>query len=390
MAKTQKVLLITTGGTINASIDAKGVRVADGNSATGADLLSSVQRKIAAKGHNIEIAVHAAYNIDSLNANPRHWEQLINILAKNYDEFDSFIITHGTDTMGYTAVALSLGLGNFGKPVLITGSQVPISEYGDDARTNLENCIRIIHDSQEMLRGVFAVVGSSLMAGSRVRKMDGTKYQAFGSHGSFDLAQFGATYDISYNQSLADYTEFYGARADKAADLAIWNRFDMRSVFTIPEHPGISIDVIRDIIKNKEIKAIIWRAYGAGDPNLLSRKVLSNAELMQKNFLNDYDLRGIFELAQTLKKPIIMTSDVEKSIVSMDVYDPGMIAFMEYGVIPTFDMSPAAAIVKTAYLLAKKTPYEHFKTAMMQNLRGEIDPIKVKRFLAQMKKRGLG
>lgn len=379
MDREQKILLITTGGTIGCATDENGARVANNKSATGADLLRSVQEKIDSKKHCIYISTLDAYNIDSSNSNPTHWKQLIHILVDNYEKYDAFVITHGTDTMGYTAIALALGLGNFGKPVLLTGSQVPFLEYGDDARTNLENCVRVIHDSQEKVRGVFVVINSALLAGTRAKKIDDTKYQAFGSYGSFNLAELGATYDISYNKNIVDYMDTYGFKAEKSSELKVCDTFEMDSIFTIPEHPGISFSVIKDIIMNEKVRAIVWRGYGVGNTNVLSDDILNDPKKMKRNFL-DSDLRSIFKLAQSLKKPIIMTSDVEKSNVTMSSYTPGIIALTEYGIIPTFDMSPAAATVKAAYLLANNVPYEQFKAAMLDNIRGEIDPIKVKRF----------
>jgi L-asparaginase len=390
MEQTQKILLITTGGTIGATVAQSGMRIAtSGNLTSGADLLSSARAKIANLKLDISIDELSVYNIDSSNANPGHWKKLIDTVVENYDKYNSFIITHGTDTMGYVGAALSYGLGNLGKPVIITGSQVPFVELGDDARTNLENCIRVLHHGRGNLRGVFGLMNSAFMAGSRIKKVDDKKYQAFETHGMVNLDELGASLeDMADNSNILTYMNTYGNRASSAGGLNVWDEYPMDAVFSIDEHPGINPRVVENIVRDKEIKGIVLRGYGIGTTNLLSAQTLGNPTFMRENLLSE-TMRGGLELAKSLKKPAIMTTNVEKSNAVLYHYDTGKLA-LDLGVIPAFDTSPEAAKVKLAKCIAQKVPYERMMTVMTENIRGEIDPRKVKHFQDHMSQFQLG
>jgi L-asparaginase len=153
----KQLLLISTGGTISQETDLTKTRGAEGFSARLTEFADNLK---------IGITSRSIFNKDSSNIVPDDWVLLINTIVEEYENYDAFVITHGTNTLGYTCAALSFALGKLGKPVILTGSQVPYSYPGSDAVMNLENAIRVAANERETLVGVMAVFGSEIITKS--------------------------------------------------------------------------------------------------------------------------------------------------------------------------------------------------------------------------------
>ena len=134
--------------------------------------------------------------MDSSDITPKHWIDLVNLIEVNYDEYDSFIVTHGTNTLGYTCAALSFAFANLNKPVILTGSQVPSGMPGSDALTNLNNAIRVAVWPYHPVKGIVAVFGSHIITGTRVKKSTEFDYDAFQSFTSASIGRIGRIINI--------------------------------------------------------------------------------------------------------------------------------------------------------------------------------------------------
>jgi len=183
-----KILLITTGGTISQE-DKDGKHVSEGTTGN-VGFVNYIQTN--PKNANISLDVKNLFNIDSTNITPEHWNTILKLLEAEYYNYDAFCITHGTNTMSMTSAALAFGLKSFGKPVYMTGSQVPFGVEGTDANQNFENMIRIARDYHTVMKGVFLIMGSSVMIGTRVKKISDNNYQAFNNFQQTALANFGS------------------------------------------------------------------------------------------------------------------------------------------------------------------------------------------------------
>lgn len=163
-----KILVISTGGTIAGEV--AGPKKIKDNGATKesdfSEYMSNTVRHIM-KMSRVELLIeqYELCDVDSSDINPTHWSQLATVIKDNYDKYDSFVVTHGTNTLGYTCAGLSFALHNNKKPVVLTGSQVPVNIPGSDAKMNLDNAIRIACWAQHAISGVIAVFGSHIITG---------------------------------------------------------------------------------------------------------------------------------------------------------------------------------------------------------------------------------
>lgn len=345
----KQLLLISTGGTISqerASIETQGAEVFSARLAEFANNL------------NVGITPRAVFNKDSSNIVPDDWALLINMIIEEYENYDAFVITHGTNTLGYTCAALSFALGKLGKPVILTGSQVPYSYPGSDAIMNLENAIRVAATERETLVGVVAVFGSEIITGVRVKKTTEFEYDAFRTFSSkSSLGRIGRT--LRWDRiALERHNKFMEPMARNQTDLDIKATFDM-NIVSLTEFPGLKSRVLSSLVE-AGAKGIVFRASGAGDPNIA-----------KKNAAFD-NLRDGFEYLREKGIPIVITTQASEGIASMDVNDPGKMAF-ELGAIPAWDMSIEAMTVKLAWLLGRQFPYGEIRTLMSTSFRGEVD-----------------
>ncbi|MBI2798291.1 asparaginase [Candidatus Saccharibacteria bacterium] len=266
----KRVEIILTGGTIAGNVAKRENSLntkSDPNSFLA--ILDSASEIVSKTWHvEIERSITELFNKDSSNINPSDWARLVDAVVEKYDHADAFIILHGTNTMGYTAAALSFALGNIDKPVIFTGAQVPLGYLGSDATTNIVNSLRMAVWAHHDVKGVMAVFGSKIITGTRVKKGTDFDYDPFSSFQSGTLGQIGRfmKIDESSLQKHNSYLSRYKPLAETAKDLDIKKDFDCKDLISLTEFPGMSPEFIKSLA-DSGAKGFVLRSFGAGDPN---------------------------------------------------------------------------------------------------------------------------
>ncbi len=336
------VLLIYTGGTIGMNRNPK----------TGAlepfnfeHLLSNVPELAQFSTHIATMQFDPP--IDSSNMSPKLWVELTHIIADNYDKYDGFVILHGTDTMAYTASALSYTLENLTKPVILTGSQLPIGQLRTDGKENLITSIEIASakraDGSAMVPEVGIFFNGHLMRGNRTTKQSADNFNAFESFNYPHLVDAGV--NISYKDDLI-------LKPERSKPMTPHFRLDNNViVFTI--FPGIREDLVRHIIATPNLRSIVMRTFGSG-----------NAP--QSTWL----IKALKE-ATANGKTIVNISQCMAGSVEMGRYDTGF-QLKSAGVISGHDSTVESAVTKLMYLQARFEDTEQVNYYMTRNIRGEM------------------
>jgi L-asparaginase len=247
------ILLIYTGGTMGMVAGQSGALVPF-------NFESILEHIPSLKTFDLHLTV-AAFNepIDSSNIKPSHWAMIGDIICDNYDDYNGFVILHGTDTMAYTSSALSFMLEGLNKPVIMTGAQLPIASARTDARENIITAIEIAsakqEDGQSIIREVSVFFDSVLLRGNRVRKVESQHFDAFASENCLPLAEAGI--NIEYNYSVINEYQPTGKlkyHRTCNCDVAILKLF-----------PGISNAHVQAILNIDNVKGIILETYGSGN-----------------------------------------------------------------------------------------------------------------------------
>ena len=285
--------------------------------------------------------------IDSSNMSPKLWIELTHIIADNYDYYDGFVILHGTDTMAYTASALSYTLENLTKPVILTGSQLPIGQLRTDGKENLITSIEIASakhpDGSALVPEVGIFFNGHLMRGNRTTKQSADNFNAFESFNYPHLVDAGV--NIAYKEELI-------LKPNRSAPMTPHFRLDNNViVFTI--FPGIREDLVRHIIATPNLRSIVMRTFGSG-----------NAP--QSPWL----IKALKE-ATANGKTIVNISQCMAGSVEMGRYDTGY-QLKSAGVISGHDSTVESAVTKLMYLQARFADQDQVSHYMMQNIRGEM------------------
>lgn len=286
--------------------------------------------------------------IDSSDVEPSNWLELVNLIEKEYDKYDGFVILHGTDTMAYSASALSFMLEGLTKPVVFTGSQLPIGVPRTDGKENLISAVEIASEKDEeghaKVPEVCICFDNVLMRGNRTTKINSDNFRAFRSENWPYLAEAGI--NIRYN----------GAAIRKPKD---WNKrpifhkkLDTR-VSILKIHPGITPEVVRDILCGSQTRAVIIETYGAG--NAPSR---------------GWFLDMVRE-ASSIGKILLNVTQCIAGGVNMDIYATGK-GLKEAGVINGYDSTTESALAKLFYLMGEIQDDQQVKILLETDLRGEI------------------
>ncbi len=396
----KKVCIYTINGMIGSTIDADGKPVVDRSVSdafnndigkacnsikTNWDISVNIEEKSLL--HYVDASGNTVSGKDSTNLGPEDWQEIISAIANDYDKYDGFIIIHGTNTMGYTAAALSFAFCNLTKPIVLTGSQVPYAIPGSDAMLNLENALRVAVyppsksslDGKKSdieyavgLKGVFAVIGSHIISGCRVKKFNDSDYDAIKTFNfKTGIGRIGRFVKIN-KEGLDFHNKYFGVPQSEItndlADRRNEEEIDVRNVFdtriaSFTEFPGMKWDLFKAAVEVSGAQGIVFRAYGAADSN-----------------------EGLLEGFRWLKEkriPCVMTTQAPEGIANMQVNEPGKKLFddLQNDVIPAWDMSIECMTVKMAWLLANETDedpavrYCKIVWKMSQTLRGEKEPL---------------
>ena len=286
--------------------------------------------------------------IDSSDVEPSLWISLVRLIEERYDDYDGFVILHGTDTMAYSASTLSFMIEGLTKPVIFTGSQLPIGTPRTDGKENLISSVEIAAAKDEeghpLVPEVCICFDNVLIRGNRSRKFNSDNFRAFRSEDYPPLAEAGIS--IRYNSSLIRKPESWDARP------LFHKKLDTR-VSILKIHPGITPGVVRDILLGKETRAVILETYGAG--NAPSK---------------EWFLSLVKEAAES-GKIILNVTQCVAGRVNMDIYATGK-NLKAAGVINGYDSTTESALGKLFYLLGVFEKNEQAKAGLEMDLRGEI------------------
>lgn len=341
-SKSPSVLLIYTGGTIGMIK----------NPNTGAleafnfeQLLENVPEL---KRFNCHIhSYQFVPPIDSSDMKPSLWAELVKIIADNYNQFDGFVILHGTDTMAYTASALSFMLENLCKPVILTGSQLPIGMLRTDGKENLITAIEIAAakhpDGTAIVPEVCIFFENQLLRGNRTTKINAENFNAFRSYNYPVLGTAGIHIKYNYN---------YIRKPNLSKPLKPHYAYDT-NVIILTLFPGIQENLISNVLRTPHLRAVVLKTYGSGNAPRMPWLISALKEAAK---------RGVI---------IVNISQCSTGMVEMERYETGL-QLIEAGVISGYDSTVEAILTKLMYMLGHGKSTEEICHLMNISLAGEI------------------
>lgn len=308
----KRILMIGTGGTIAAGLTEDGLSPAF----TPAELLSRVPRI----RELCEIDCVAPFSIDSTNVTPRHWQQLAALLRERYDYYDGFVISHGTDTMAYTAAALSYLVQDAGKPIVLTGAQKPIHFDSTDSKLNLTDAF--VCACSEEIAGVCIVFSGRVILGTRARKTCSKSFTAFSSINYPDLA------------TLQDHRLMCYIPGDRGPLPRFSDTLDER-VSLLKMVPGMDASLLRYTLERND--ALILECFGVGGlPSYEDDAILRTVE--------EETGRGKF---------VVMTTQVQNEGSDLSVYQVGHGLKSNPRILEAYDMTSESAFAKLMWILGR-------------------------------------
>jgi L-asparaginase len=339
--KKKNILLVYTGGTIGMVQDSK----------TGAlipfDFSHLYAQVPELERFDFSIQTHGFKTpMDSSNMDPVFWVELANIIHQGYERFDGFVILHGTDTMAFTASALSFMLEGLAKPVILTGSQLPIGSIRTDGKENLITAIEIAASDDEngnpMVPEVALYFEYRLFRGNRTHKFSSEHFDAFISPNYPALAEVGI--HIGFNRDEV--------RNQEAGSLLLHTGFE-QNIAILKLFPGITPSLVSSMLTNPSLKGLIIESFGSGN---------GPSYPWFHDLIKEAIARGIL---------ILNISQCSRGSVSQGRYETSE-AFLSAGVIGGADMTFEAAVCKMMFVLGMDLPIEGKKALLSKSLRGEL------------------
>jgi L-asparaginase len=332
----KRICIIYTGGTIGMVTSQNGYVPKEG---MFRELLRSIHDMHRPEFPDWEL-VEFSPLLDSSNISVGEWNKIGRVIAQRYDEFDGFVVLHGTDTMAYTASALSFMLENLNKPVVLTGSQIPLCMLRSDGMDNIVNAILVA--ASDRVFEVCLYFGGKLLRGNRSTKKSADLLEAFESPNAPHLAETGI--DIQYNDAVI--------RPRGTGKLHLQEFMDV-PIGVLKVFPGIQFELFESIMTDK-LKGVVFEAFGAG--NIPSGP--------------NSDLLPIVERAYRNGTIITVCSQCLQGSVSLGTYETSR-GLAAADAVSGGDMTIEAAVAKLYYLFSCGYSKEEIRTKMEQNLRGE-------------------
>lgn len=335
-----KVLIIYTGGTIGMVKNIDNTLVPY-NLNTVLTQIPELQRLDC----ELDFCIACAPALDSSNIQPHHWTTFASIIQQKFAEFDGFVILHGTDTMAYTASALSFMLEDLSKPVILTGSQLPMNILRTDARENFITAVELASSYKKGMPNISEVCiyfGNTLLRGNRTRKLHTEKFNAFESPNYPPLVEVGVTLQYKNNY----YT------AEPKNTVHIFTAFNTQ-IGWVNIFPGMSATQLEYTLNNSDVKAYIIQVFGMGN--------MMNEELYQK-VLQEYTQKGgvLYVLTQCVS-----------GSVHLGKYETSL-PLVRAGAISGLDITPESALTKLMYLLGKYKDTNQIKQELSRSIKGEM------------------
>jgi L-asparaginase len=341
MSNQSKVLIIYTGGTIGMINDAVTGALKAFDFAHLHDQIPELNRMPVTIG-----AVSFESPVDSSEMGPEHWVKIAQLIENDYHNYDGFVILHGTDTMAFTASALSFAFDGLRKPIILTGAQLPMGTLRTDGKENLLTAIEIAaaknDDGTAKIKEVAVYFEFSLLRGNRCSKISATEFDAFASPNFPKLVHAGV--ELKY-----DLSEMWQS---EAPELTVYKSFDTR-IALLKIFPGFNSDLFLPIFDVEKIKIIIIESFGAG--NMPTDNKFMN--LIQKYIEQNGIVLNITQCS---------SGNVEQGKYATSSF------LAKVGAISGNDLTTEAAVTKAMYLLSKYPKTEELVQELQKNLRGEI------------------
>jgi len=341
MKVNSNILLIYTGGTIGMIKDFETGALKSFNFS---ELLQNIP-ELNLLEHNIE-TISFKEPIDSSNMSPKYWLQIARIIEDRYEEYDGFVVLHGSDTMSYSASALSFMFENLTKPIIFTGSQLPIGDLRTDAKENLITSIQIAGLQKQgwpEISEVGLYFEYKLYRGNRTTKVNAEHFQAFSSLNYPALAESGVHLSVNHNA-------LWKTNRRKLTKLHTHFNDD---VLILKMFPGISESTVDHILSKKDLKGVVLETYGSGNAPTDSWFI---------NLLKKHISEGLM---------VVNVTQCIAGSVAMGQYETST-QLKKIGVVSGKDITTEAAVVKLMYLLSQELSPKVFKTIFETSLRGEM------------------
>lgn len=330
------ILILNTGGTISSILTPQGYQPAPGY------VQATLPQIAALKQQEMPHYTIKEYQplLDSANFTVKEWNRIAQDIVESYDDYDGFVIFHGTDTMAYTASALSFMLENLDKPIILTGSQIPLSVVRSDAIDNIQTSLWLC--AHRPINEVCIYFNQCLLRGNRAQKVYEQQLNAFDSPNYPHLATIGIQIQLHDNYLLAKPTmplHYQPIQSHLISNLRLF--------------PGFDIELLAHCLQ-QPLRALILQTYGAGNaPNHDPRLLALLSEAIERKML------------------IINATQCQRGSVKMQQYATGF-SLKQTGLISAHDMTIETVHCKLLYLFSKYTDNLQIKHAMTQNLRGEL------------------
>ncbi len=332
----KRICIIHTGGTIGMQRTKKGYAPQKGFIQTA---LSKIDQLNSEEMPSYDLVEYDPL-LDSTNVSVIVWMKIALDIEQRYELYDGFVILHGTDTMAYTASALSYILDGLSKPVILTGSQIPLSELRNDGRDNLITAMLIAANYK--IPEVCLYFASKLLRGNRATKISSEDVIAFDSPNYPPLAEIGVNINLNHKNIR------------KAGSELKVRTFDKHQIAVLKIFPGIQFEVFENIMTSN-LKGFVIEAFGAGNiPEI------------------DGVLEKIFKKAQENKTVIVVCTQCLRGSAIIGQYESSH-GLTKVGAVSGFNMTIEAAVTKLDYLLSLNCDVETVKNLMETNLRGELD-----------------